>query len=50
MYKLTGVTKDYPKGRGTVHALRGGDLPGQRQGNVQVHCIAVRGSAPRLEL
>ncbi|WP_300607107.1 ABC transporter ATP-binding protein [Trebonia sp.] len=26
MYKLTGVTKDYPKGRGTVHALRGVDL------------------------
>ena len=26
MYKLTGVTKDYPKGRQTVHALRGIDL------------------------
>ena len=26
MYKLTGVTKDYPKGRETVHALRGVDL------------------------
>ena len=26
MYKLTGVTKDYPKGRGVVHALRGIDL------------------------
>jgi putative ABC transport system ATP-binding protein len=26
MYKLTGVTKDYPKGRQTVHALRGVDL------------------------
>src|SRR6202044_3530605 len=26
MYKLTGVTKDYPKGRGTVHALQGVDL------------------------
>jgi len=26
MYKLTGVTKDYPKGRATVHALRGIDL------------------------
>jgi putative ABC transport system ATP-binding protein len=26
MYKLTAVTKDYPKGRGTVHALRGVDL------------------------
>jgi putative ABC transport system ATP-binding protein len=26
MYKLIGVTKDYPKGRGTVHALRGVDL------------------------
>ena len=26
MYKLTGVTKDYPKGRGTVAALRGVDL------------------------
>jgi putative ABC transport system ATP-binding protein len=26
MYKLTGVTKDYPKGRGTVQALRGVDL------------------------
>jgi len=26
MYKLTGVTKDYPKGRGVVHALRGVDL------------------------
>jgi putative ABC transport system ATP-binding protein len=26
MYRLTGVTKDYPKGRGTVHALRGVDL------------------------
>jgi putative ABC transport system ATP-binding protein len=26
MYKLTGVTKDYQKGRGTVHALRGVDL------------------------
>ncbi len=26
MYKLTGVTKDYPKGRGIVHALRGVDL------------------------
>jgi putative ABC transport system ATP-binding protein len=26
MYKLTDVTKDYPKGRGTVHALRGVDL------------------------
>jgi putative ABC transport system ATP-binding protein len=26
MYKLTNVTKDYPKGRGTVHALRGVDL------------------------
>jgi len=26
MYKLTGVTKDYPKGRATVHALRGVDL------------------------
>jgi putative ABC transport system ATP-binding protein len=26
MYKLTGVTRDYPKGRGTVHALRGVDL------------------------
>jgi putative ABC transport system ATP-binding protein len=25
MYKLTGVTKDYPKGRGTVAALRGVD-------------------------
>jgi putative ABC transport system ATP-binding protein len=23
MYKLTNITKDYPKGRGTVHALRG---------------------------
>jgi putative ABC transport system ATP-binding protein len=26
MYKLTGVTKDYPKGRGAVSALRGVDL------------------------
>ena len=26
MYKLTGITKDYPKGRQTVHALRGVDL------------------------
>ena len=26
MYKLTNVTKDYPKGRQTVHALRGVDL------------------------
>jgi putative ABC transport system ATP-binding protein len=26
MYKLTGVTKDYPKGRGTVQALRGVDI------------------------
>jgi len=26
MYKLTGVTKDYPKGRETVHALRGVDV------------------------
>jgi putative ABC transport system ATP-binding protein len=26
MYKLMGVTKDYPKGRQTVHALRGVDL------------------------
>ncbi len=26
MYKLTGVTKDYRKGRGVVHALRGVDL------------------------
>jgi len=26
MYKLTDVTKDYPKGRQTVHALRGVDL------------------------
>jgi putative ABC transport system ATP-binding protein len=26
MYKLTGVTKDYCKGRATVHALRGVDL------------------------
>jgi putative ABC transport system ATP-binding protein len=26
MYKLTGVTKDYPKGRETVHALAGVDL------------------------
>jgi len=26
MYKLKGVTKDYPKGRQTVHALRGVDL------------------------
>jgi putative ABC transport system ATP-binding protein len=26
MYKLTGVTKDYQKGRGTVHALQGVDL------------------------
>ena len=26
MYKLTSVTKDYPKGRQTVHALRGVDL------------------------
>ena len=26
MYNLTGVTKDYPKGRQTVHALRGVDL------------------------
>jgi putative ABC transport system ATP-binding protein len=26
MYKLTHVTKDYPKGRGVVHALRGIDL------------------------
>jgi putative ABC transport system ATP-binding protein len=26
MYKLSGVTKDYPKGRQTVHALRGVDL------------------------
>jgi putative ABC transport system ATP-binding protein len=26
MYKLTGVTKDYQKGRETVHALRGVDL------------------------
>jgi putative ABC transport system ATP-binding protein len=26
MYKLTAVTKDYPKGRTTVHALQGVDL------------------------
>jgi putative ABC transport system ATP-binding protein len=26
MYKLKGVTKDYPKGRGVVHALRGVDV------------------------
>jgi putative ABC transport system ATP-binding protein len=26
MYKLTGVTRDYPKGRHTVHALQGVDL------------------------
>jgi putative ABC transport system ATP-binding protein len=26
MYKLTGVTRDYPKGRSTVHALQGVDL------------------------
>ena len=26
MYKLTGVKKDYPKGRQTVHALQGVDL------------------------
>jgi len=26
MYKLSGVTKDYQKGRDTVHALRGVDL------------------------
>jgi putative ABC transport system ATP-binding protein len=26
MYKLTGVTRDYTKGRGTVHALQGVDL------------------------
>ena len=26
MYKLIAVTKNYPKGRGTVHALRGVDL------------------------
>jgi len=26
MYKLMGVTKDYPKGRQTVHALRGVDV------------------------
>src|ERR1700742_2915447 len=26
MYKLTGVTRDYPKGRETVHALQGVDL------------------------
>jgi len=26
MYKLTNVTKDYPKGRETVHALRGVDV------------------------
>jgi putative ABC transport system ATP-binding protein len=26
MYKLTNVTKDYPKGRQTVHALRGVDV------------------------
>jgi putative ABC transport system ATP-binding protein len=26
MYKLTGITKDYPKGRQTVHALQGVDL------------------------
>jgi putative ABC transport system ATP-binding protein len=26
MYKLTGVTKDYPKGRGNVQALRGVDI------------------------
>src|SRR5487761_73855 len=26
MYKLTGVTRDYQKGRGTVHALQGVDL------------------------
>jgi len=26
MYKLTGVTKDYQKGRGTVHALQGVDI------------------------
>jgi putative ABC transport system ATP-binding protein len=26
MYKLTGLTKDYQKGRGVVHALRGVDL------------------------
>jgi putative ABC transport system ATP-binding protein len=26
MYKLTGVTKDYKKGRGVVHALQGVDL------------------------
>ncbi len=26
MYKLTGVTKDYQKGRGVVHALRGVDV------------------------
>ncbi|HWG02643.1 MAG TPA: ABC transporter ATP-binding protein [Trebonia sp.] len=26
MYKLTGVTRDYAKGRGTVHALQGVDV------------------------
>jgi putative ABC transport system ATP-binding protein len=26
MYKLTNIVKDYPKGRGTVHALRGVNL------------------------
>src|SRR5439155_14436579 len=26
MYRLTDVTKDYPKGRGVVHALRGVDV------------------------
>ena len=26
MYKLTNVVKDYPKGRETVHALRGVNL------------------------
>jgi putative ABC transport system ATP-binding protein len=26
MYELSGVTKDYPKGRGVVRALRGVDL------------------------
>jgi putative ABC transport system ATP-binding protein len=26
MYKLSGVTRDYPKGRGVVHALTGVDL------------------------
>ena len=56
MYRLTDVTKDYPKGRGVVHALQGvnvviadGDwlaIQGPT-GPRQDHLLTVRNPAPR---